>query len=54
MDNAHGIGFTNYNGAKGETHGDLEFLVDTDNGTKDAARYVYVDTYRFKDNKTAS
>ncbi|WP_037346697.1 autotransporter outer membrane beta-barrel domain-containing protein [Selenomonas sp. oral taxon 138] len=54
IDNAHGIGFTNYNGAKGETHGDLEFLVDTDNGTKDAARYVYADTYRFKDNKTAS
>ena len=60
MENAAGISFmqgtTNtYNpiGAKERTNGDFEYVIDTDNNTVNAAKYVYVDGFRFKNNAAA-
>ena len=60
MENAAGISFmqgmTNtYNpiGAKERTNGDFEYVVDTDNHTVNAAKYVYVDGFQFKNNAAA-
>ena len=60
MENAAGISFmqgtTNtYNpiGAKERTNGDFEYVIDTDNHTVNAAKYVYVDGFRFKNNAAA-
>ena len=60
MENAAGISFmqgtTNtYNpiGAKERTNGDFEYVIDTDNHTVNAAKYVYVDGFRFKNNQAA-
>ena len=55
MENEKGIDFgMTYDRGKGETRSDFEFVIDTDSGTKAATRYVYVDDYRFKGNKTAT
>ena len=60
MENTAGISFmqgtTNtYNpiGAKERTNGDFEYVIDTDNHTVNAAKYVYVDGFRFKNNAAA-
>ena len=60
MENTAGISFmqgtTNtYNpiGAKERTNGDFEYVIDTDNHTVNAAKYVYVDGFRFKNNQAA-
>ena len=60
MENTAGINFmqgtTNtYNpiGAKERTNGDFEYVIDTDNHTVNAAKYVYVDGFRFKNNAAA-
>ena len=60
MENAAGISFmqgtTNtYNpiGAKERTNGDFEYVIDTDNHTVNAAKYVYVDGFQFKNNAAA-
>ena len=61
MDNAAGISFmkgsTNtYDpiGAKERTNGNYEYVIDTDNHTVHAARYVYVDGFQFKNNTGAA
>ena len=60
MENTAGISFmqgtTNtYNpiGAKECTNGDFEYVIDTDNHTVNAAKYVYVDGFQFKNNQAA-
>ena len=60
MENTAGISFmqgtTNtYNpiGAKERTNGDFEYVIDTDNHTVNAAKYVYVDGFQFKNNQAA-
>ena len=61
MDNAAGISFmkgtTNtYDpiGAKERTNGNYEYVIDTDNHTVNATRYVYVDGFQFKNNTGAT
>ena len=61
MDNEDGINFMKGTtdtyatiGVKERTIGDYEFVIDTDNHTGHANRYVYADGFRFHDNADAS
>ena len=61
MDNEDGISFMKGTtdtyatiGAKERTFGNYEFVIDTDNHTGHATRYVYADGFQFKDNTAAT
>lgn len=61
MDNEDGISFMKGTtdtyatiGAKERTFGNYEFVIDTDNHTGHATRYVYADGFQFKDNIAAT
>ena len=61
MDNEDGISFMKGTtdtyatiGAKDRTFGNYEFVIDTDNHTGHATRYVYADGFQFKDNTAAT
>ena len=61
MDNEDGISFMKGTtdtyatiGAKERTFGNYEFVIDTDNHTGHATRYVYADGFQFKDNTVAT
>lgn len=61
MDNEDGVSFMKGTtdtyatiGAKDRTFGNYEFVIDTDNHTGHATRYVYADGFQFKDNTAAT
>ena len=54
IDNAAGIATTGYTGAKDNSTDKLEYVIDTDNNTATATRYVTLEGYQFKDNTAAT
>ena len=61
MDNANGVSFTKgatntyaSSGAKQRTNGDLEYVIDTDNHTANAAQYVYFEALQFQNKQNAA